>query len=175
MWGGLLTRHTNLGPSTKRVTKMRMRYLSRILAAAALVLAGAGCDDKVKVKGVVTLDGKPIEGAVVTFILESGGGQSASGTTQKDGSFRLTTLKENDGIRPGNYKVTVTKVTYTEVVDTSPARNMKEAMWAHIKANKRKKVHSKNAIPPWYNEASKTVLRQKVPPDSDVQFDLQSK
>src|SRR5262249_16014435 len=95
---------------------MYARYLSTALAGA-LVLAAAGCANKIKVKGVVTLDGSPIQGAVVTFIPEGGAGQSASGTTQKDGSFALGSLKENDVVLPGNYKVTVT---YAEGVDTGP-------------------------------------------------------
>ena len=153
---------------------MRVRYLSGMLLVAALALAGVGCGDQVKVRGVVTLDGNPIKGAVVTFIPEGGGGQPASGITQKDGSFRLETLKENDGVLPGNYKVTVT---YTEGAKATgpPARSMREAMPSQKMANKQKKVHPKYVIPLRYSEPGRTVLRQKVPPDGDVKFDLQSK
>ena len=36
-------------------------------------------------------------------------GKSARGTIQPDGSFQLGTLKENDGVVPGEYVVTLTQ------------------------------------------------------------------
>src|SRR5262249_36492736 len=95
--GRVANRPTCLRLPLKRTTTMRVRYLSRGLVAVALALSGAGCSDKVRVKGVVTLDGNPVQGATVTFIPDGRSGQSATGITQEDGSFRLTTLKENDG------------------------------------------------------------------------------
>jgi hypothetical protein len=150
---------------------MRVRYLFRALAVA-LALAVASCSDgKVKVKGVVTLDGNPVEGAMVTFIPENGGGRNAFGTTQQGGSFRLTTLKENDGVLPGNYKVTVT---YEEPVTTAAAANMRDA-WKAFKTAEKQKKPPKYVIPVKYSDPKKTVLKQKVPPDGEVKFDLQSK
>src|SRR5262245_34277421 len=95
----------------------------RLLAAAAAVvvaLAGPGCGNrKVKVSGVVTLDGQPVEGAVVTFIpVDAGKGQNALGTADKEGVFQLTTSKSNDGAFPGEYKVVVT---YAEGAEPPPA------------------------------------------------------
>jgi hypothetical protein len=151
---------------------MRVRYLFRGLAVA-LALAAASCGDgKVKVKGVVTLDGTPVEGAMVTFIPEAGGGRNAFGSTKPDGSFQLMTQKENDGVAPGNYKVTVT---YTEPVKTAAAANMKDAWTAFKTAEKQKKPPAKYVIPAKYGDPNKTVLKQKVPPDGEVKFDLQSK
>src|SRR5262249_9934025 len=74
----------------------------------ALALVGVGCgSDTVKVRGPVTLDGKPLPmGTAVTFVPVDKG-RSATGATQADGSFRLTTFKPEDGALPGEYKVTV--------------------------------------------------------------------
>ncbi|GIW99923.1 MAG: hypothetical protein KatS3mg111_3256 [Pirellulaceae bacterium] len=80
-----------------------------------LVLMGlSGCGgDKlptVPVSGVVTLDGKPLEGATVTFVPQSPGARTASALTGSDGRFVLTTVKGGDGAVPGTYAVTIKKV-----------------------------------------------------------------
>jgi len=62
------------------------------------------------VSGVVTLDGNPIDGATVVFIPRDFSTQrNAFALTNTSGSFRMTTVKENDGVLPGTYIVTVTK------------------------------------------------------------------
>ena len=40
---------------------------------------------------------------------ESESQRNAVGVTDASGNFRMTTLKENDGVMPGTYTVTVTK------------------------------------------------------------------
>ena len=79
-----------------------------VLSCAVL----AGCVDDslgtVPVTGVVELDGKPVEGATVVF-KPDGEGRAASGTTDAQGKFKLTTEVNGDGALPGNYKVGVTK------------------------------------------------------------------
>jgi hypothetical protein len=68
-----------------------------------------GLEGLVEVSGLITYDGKPVEAATVAFVPE-GEGRAASGMTDADGKFQLTTLKPGDGARPGRYKVTVSKV-----------------------------------------------------------------
>src|SRR5436190_481823 len=84
-------------------------------AVTALVLAATGCGGgkiaPVPVSGVVTLDGKPVEGATVYFyaVGDDKDGRPAFGTTDKVGAFRLSTLGNEDGALPRQYKVVVTK------------------------------------------------------------------
>jgi serine/threonine-protein phosphatase CPPED1 len=62
-------------------------------------------------EGFVFLDGSPIPGAMVQFHPAGEGatrGVRADGVVQADGSFRLSTVKANDGIPAGEYVVTVT-------------------------------------------------------------------
>src|SRR5258708_2370379 len=83
----------------------------RVYALVVLLVAGAaaGCGSKTsKVEGVVTLDGTPVQGATVIFVPETGDRQ-ASGQTDADGVFHLTTFNTGDGAVPGTYKVTVSK------------------------------------------------------------------
>lgn len=60
------------------------------------------------VTGKVTLDGNPVEGAVVAFV-PSAGGNSATGITDASGAYQLSSFGSNDGAVPGEYKVKVTK------------------------------------------------------------------
>jgi hypothetical protein len=84
-----------------------------------LIVSGAasGCSKKstpetVSVRGRVTLDGKPLEGATVGF-LPQGSGRPAMGTTDAAGQFTLTTFAPGDGALPGQHAVTVSKLKST--------------------------------------------------------------
>jgi hypothetical protein len=84
------------------------------VVGACLVLLVAGCTGGPNrptthaVKGTVTFEGKPLEGALVSFIPE-GDHQPANGTTDASGVYTLTTFTQGDGAMEGRYKVTVTK------------------------------------------------------------------
>jgi hypothetical protein len=142
-------------------------------AVAVVVLAGPGCSGGlVKVNGVVLLDGQPLEGAVVTFVpVEADKGRSATGTTDKEGNFQLSTTKPNDGVAPGEYKVTVV---YAEGPVPAPAGGMKEAFESFEKGHKDKQKPPRFNVPAKYGDPSKTDLRQKVPTDGKVTLDLKS-
>lgn len=56
--------------------------------------------------GTVTMQGKPIANASVSF-QHSDGTATANGTTDADGKFTLSTYGTNDGAPVGKYKVTV--------------------------------------------------------------------
>jgi hypothetical protein len=60
------------------------------------------------VSGVVTLDGKPVEGAAIVFT-PTGEGLPASGTTDAQGRYELMSL-DKKGATEGTHQVTVTKV-----------------------------------------------------------------
>lgn len=60
------------------------------------------------VSGVVTLGGKPLADAVVTF-RPLGGQQPANGTTDAAGTYSLTTFSAGDGAMAGDYAVAIMK------------------------------------------------------------------
>jgi hypothetical protein len=69
---------------------------------------GGGASDApavVPVKGVVNYQGKPVPNVAVSFIPEKG--LLATGTTDADGKFELTTNKPGDGAVVGTYKVAI--------------------------------------------------------------------
>lgn len=72
-----------------------------------------------KVKGTVTYKGKPVSDAVVNLAME-GASRGASGTTDENGNFKLTTFDTNDGAFVGTHKVTVAKLKTTTPLGKDP-------------------------------------------------------
>jgi hypothetical protein len=62
--------------------------------------------------GVVRYNGKPLDGARVTFS-NTALGVSAYGVTDAQGKFTLTTFEPGDGAAPGHYQITVSKAIET--------------------------------------------------------------
>lgn len=67
---------------------------------------GADTPDLGQVSGVVTLDGQPLEGAVIEFIPQ--GGRPSSGTTDSEGKYDLRYTVEEDGALIGSHEVRIT-------------------------------------------------------------------
>lgn len=90
----------------------------RCIIVLGLIILLTGCGEKgpllVPVTGTVTLDGKPIEKASVTFMPAEGQPQPASGETDAQGKFKLRTTigpKDYVGALPGKFLVIITKST----------------------------------------------------------------
>lgn len=87
-----------------------MRLMSRYAVSMCVVLSLSGCGSNSRqapvptapVSGTVTLGGKPLSGATVTFIAE---GWSSVGKTNSSGEFKLV-----QGAAVGENKVTISKV-----------------------------------------------------------------
>ena len=79
-------------------------WLSPIVVIS-LVLSGCGAP-MVPVRGSVARDGKPLRGGKIEFT-PIAQGQPAVGLIQPDGTFQLSTNRENDGAMAGQYRITV--------------------------------------------------------------------
>jgi hypothetical protein len=86
------------------------RFLSSYAWFPPIVLMSAvlsGCGGSmVAVHGAVAHEGKPLPGGKVIFTPVSEG-QAAFGLIQEDGTFQLSTIRENDGAMAGQYRVSV--------------------------------------------------------------------
>jgi hypothetical protein len=78
-----------------------------------LLIAMAGCGPStghlpatVPASGIVTLDGKPVPNAAVSFVAETGT-YHATALTDATGRFQLRAFQEKEGAVPGPYKVEV--------------------------------------------------------------------
>jgi hypothetical protein len=79
-----------------------------VVLGLALVPAVVGCWNRGLhcVEGRVSYaDGSPLPAGRV--VIEYGDGKMASGRIEPDGSFRVGTLKDGDGMRAGTYRVSI--------------------------------------------------------------------
>src|SRR5262245_48594736 len=97
------------------------------VALAGLVfLTGCGGPSMAPVKGRVTCNGQPVRDAAITFSPvprnadDKHPGKPASGFTDADGVYELSTHKPLDGALVGKHRVTVA------LDDTNPARCTRE-------------------------------------------------
>ncbi len=98
-----------------------MAWLRATLLIGLAFSVGCGGEDEWAAKrpkiyragGLVNLDGKPLDDAIVVYHSVAHN-VSAQGTTDKNGRFTLTTYKDKDGAAEGTQKVVVTKRIYIE-------------------------------------------------------------
>ncbi len=117
----------------------------------ALMLGCGAEPDKIKVvavTGTVTLDGQPLDDAMVSFLPQTAQGVAAAATTDAKGRYSLQTAGvRKQGAAPGEYKVIIMK---TEV---KQLRTEEEAL-SQVKSQ------GPMAMPPPTNEA-RQVLPEK--------------
>lgn len=171
---------------------MYRRHLPLLIVATAFL--STGCAPKVAaVKGVVTLDGQPVEGANVTFVSEDGS-TSYSGFTDASGNCTLDTEPGKEA-KPGTYKIVVIKTPKVdspgEITPGSPEavkQMQKEAKGATKIGGSVPKVGIpgmnmpgkgapvKTELPVIYSSVATTPLSAKLPPDTQpIPIELKSK
>jgi hypothetical protein len=90
--------------------------LTFALAVATGLIAGCGSDDEtssyklVPVTGTVTLNGKPLEGAAVSFVPDGKNSPSTAGSdvTGPEGNYKLM-FRGRSGVAAGKYTVKISK------------------------------------------------------------------
>lgn len=84
-----------------------------LFSLSLALLVGCGSDSGLpktyKVSGTVKQGGKPVDGALVTFLPSVQGAKPAIGSTNANGEFKLSTFGPSDGAVAGDYKITITK------------------------------------------------------------------
>lgn len=125
---------------------LRCRSIGRRLrlpGVAALVVLAAGCGGPgASVEGLVTLDGRPLPGARISFHPDAAGPVSY-GVSLADGSYRLKTGAKQSGLEPGGYRVTVFAMEVVEGAEEKAGPLL---------------------TPPVYGDPAKTPLRCQVAP-----------
>ena len=129
-----------------------------------LVLSGCGGGGAdpgkgVPVSGTVTLDGKPLEGASVTFM---SGTFAGFGVTDAQGKYRLV-----QGALPGSNKVVISKIeggaeALTDDPDSGIDAGMREAE-AMGNPEGEMPTAPKDLVPAEYSDSAKTKLKYDVP------------
>lgn len=120
----------------------RFQYVHMFVCALLLSFCGCGNGDVASVEGVVTVDGEPLQGALVAFYPTEG--RASMGRTDETGRYQLTYSRNSAGAEIGAHKVTVStkvdkEVEYgdcdyenegsdAEITITEVAKAMKETM-----------------------------------------------
>lgn len=85
---------------------MRIRFLPVAVLTFAILGCGPAGPKTARVSGTITLEGKPLPKVGVTF-LPTKKGPIATGNTDENGQFTLTTVRKGDGAPIGSHKVTI--------------------------------------------------------------------
>ena len=138
-----------------------------LLLVSALVGCGGAKSEKpaklAPVNGMVTLDGKPLAMAAMTF-LPDGETKGIAGVayTGEDGKFEAKWRTET-GIPPGSYKVVVSRLGLPNGSPVPPGQSAAD-------------VGAIETVPPRFSDAAQTKLALTVPDTGLTQtFDLKSK
>lgn len=151
--------------------RFRFALLSAVALAGTATLSGCGAGASytpppvVPVAGMVTLDKKPADGIVLTFMpLEDTKGQGGSAITSEEGTFECSDVNGESGCPAGKYVVLFQKI---RTPDGSP---LPEGVMA---AN----VGARNVLPARYTRPDNMEFFVTIPPDgkTDFSFDLKSK
>ena len=140
------------------------------LAQSILVTVGivlTGCPNSSRpatypVTGTVTAQGKPVAGAVITFV-PTGEGDAASAITDSEGKYALTTWEAGDGARPGQYGVKVSKQEQAAVDPSKMVQNLsiEEEQKIYVE-NKKPAPPAKRLMPSKYEDERTSGLIHTV-------------
>lgn len=165
-----------------------------LTALTGLAFASRGNPDMCKVTGLVTLNGKPVNKATVTFIPDDDGPAVSTGYTDDQGRFDMDTIKPGDGMRRGVYRVLVACTMPPETPARPIADVMRDIMMKKMGGpngdpklgakfardglkvtleQQRKPTRPRLVTPPVYADLVKTPLRAEIRDDRELWFDLQ--
>jgi len=154
----------------KEITSLPLFGVALLLATGLLAI---GCGPStghlpktVPAAGILTLDGKPVDGAQVVLVADSQGATGAFGATDANGRFSLRAFEEKDGAIPGSYKVQVSKTILTNL-DPAAAANLDGG----------KPIRNDYGVPPKYTGFETSGLTATIPDSgtTDLKFELSSK
>ena len=126
---------------------------------------GSNLPKTVPASGVVTLDGKPVDGAQVVLIPAAEGTTGATGVTDSSGRFSLRAYPEKEGAIPGEDKAQVSKT--VQVTLTGPKGSLDGG----------DPVRFEYGVPGKYTDFKKSGLTVSIPDagNKDINLALTSK
>lgn len=133
------------------------------LVAMTVLLIGCGrALDTVPVRGIVTFNGKPVDGAALALMREAGRGPAGFAVTDAEGRFEVRTGKCL-GLLPGKYVVTLQKM-------DSSSLNIPDPLPAGMTVADYMRDHDlapRSLLPLKYSRLGETPLHIEVLADSD--------
>jgi hypothetical protein len=151
------------------MTSFRMtRRVAVCTCLSFVVLLGCNSSGTTPVEGQVLLDGNPLPNVSIQFVPQ-GTGQDATGATDAEGKFAMSTNEPSDGVMPGSYKVVITPRL------TTPPQQFASADEAMRAAAVAKPVALNSEFPQKYTRVDQTPLTIDVPlKERKTVFELKS-
>lgn len=136
-----------------------------IMTVVPLVAAATGgCTrpgpDMAPAAGVVTLAGRPVAGAQVTFMAPTAA-RAAYGVTDDAGRFVLSTFGQGDGATPGVHVVTITKPGGQAAAPAMSAEQA-DAAYSAAMAQASRNAAASGELPARYADAAQSGLTAEV-------------
>ena len=137
-----------------------------------LVVVGLGCGKDqnllplVPVTGTITLDGKPLDSASVMFIpVGTTKGNGATGYTNEQGKYELSTPKGDRGAPVGEYRVVISKMLMPDGTPYSGQSGLAPM-----------DSPAREVLPPRFSDDTQTKVKATVPEGGgEVNLSLASK
>ena len=153
---------------------IQLRRNAALLIIPAVVLVQGGCTTEqsklATVHGRVTVDGKPVPGAQILFMPP--GDRVATGTTDEDGYYRLSTFDKHDGAVVSQHLVTITCL---PLIPVQPMTADMAALPAGPKIELPQDENWVSPIPKKYSDPANPPFSIRVKPgDNEIDFDLDS-
>lgn len=150
-------------------------YVRTLVCLSAMVVV-AGCGDSrdpnrprtVPVSVTVTYQGQPVSAATVTFHPAGSQARGATTLTDEEGHAEMWAFEPGDGVIPGDYRVTVSKV----AISSLPDRDSVSPEEYEKAERKLAKERPKHELPVKYSQAKKSPLTISVSEDGDREFSL---
>lgn len=154
--------------------RMSLVILISIASTIAGCSGGSSIQGTYPVSGAVSYQGKPVDGATISFI-GKGGERPATAISSANGTYDLYTL-DTRGALPGNYNVVVTKVEAPSTSVNNAAgfdASGKDLSMEQSAANVGKpNPKAKELLPAKYGSASTTSLTFEVKNSGKNVFDI---
>lgn len=123
--------------------------------------------------GNVTMFGSPLGGATVSFAPQEGQ-PTATGMTDDQGNFQLTTYDFGDGAAAGKYSIVISKaVVAASGSSDGEGEHADEDSVAHDASGG--STSTQNMVPPQYSSSTETPLTEEVTADGENHFKFEIK
>lgn len=144
---------------------MNFRLSAASLAAVLCISMLVGCGESGpplgKVTGKVTMDGKPISNAIVSFV-PIDGSRSSSAMTDDSGTYRLSFV-DREGALIGEHKVSITSTAEVQgnTMEDIPSDDPRYAELMQSRQSDYNNAKVKESIPAVYNKKTELVREVK--------------
>ena len=152
-----------------------------LLKLAIVALLFSGCSKNIQpAGGKVLVDGVPVKDGAVTFYPVIPG-RPASASVMEDGTFVLSFDRPNDGLPPGEYKVTIVADVWKETVSPKQKESLQKMLdkqGAIDDVGLLSAGQLTHIVPPEYNDVATTPLKETVKTSNkplEFVFDIPSK